>query len=217
MFGYRIALLLAATIILPCITGVIRFKRLSVSYKIITALLLVALLTEMVMILFPYFGVDNLIGMHLYSIVEIVLLGLFFTSQIKNDSRARYIILILTFLLSAFALGYALLGNNIAEFNSIPRALECVYFSAISCYVFYLMSMEGEARQSEDNCFYFINGAILFYFSSSFLVFALSKFMAADNDTLLAMYNVHSIVNGICNIAYAVGLWIASRSSYLVV
>jgi hypothetical protein len=72
------------------------------------------------------------------------------------------------------------------------------------------------ATAAEDRSFYFINGAILFYFSSSFLVFVFSNVLIDDMENLLLMHNIHTIVVTMCNIAYAIGLWIASRSSYSV-
>jgi hypothetical protein len=110
-------------------------------------------------------------------------------------------------------LSYALIGNNILGFNSLPRAMESIYFCALSCYLFYRMSIDYKLG---DDAIYFVNGAVFFYFASNFLVFAFSKYKEADGDDLLIMYNVHSIVDSSCNLAYARGLWLASRSSYSV-
>jgi hypothetical protein len=89
--------------------------------------------------------------------------------------------------MSAFALMYAIIGNNIAEFNSMLRALECIYFSGLSCYVFYEMSID---REPVDSGVYFVNGGILFYFTSCFLIFPFSKYKAPDYNDLLVMFEM---------------------------
>ena len=210
MFGYNVAVWLATSIIIPCAVGIIYFEKLPMPYKLIVALLILGFFTELMLVIVPYIGIKNYFGSHIYGLLEIVLLSLFFINLLKNPKEKRMIWIIMIGL-SVFALGYSISGNNILEFNSLPRALECIYFSLISCYLFYKMSID---LRTMDESIYFVNGSIFFYFSSSFLVFAFSNYKAHDSDDLLVMYNVHSIVNALCNLAYAPGLWIASKSSY---
>lgn len=212
MFGYQIAIFLAATIILPSVVGFVYFMKFKIQYKLIVILLLFSLFVELVMFVLPYLNINNLLVLHLYGVVEIILLSLFFIHNL-NKAREKRIVRITMVGLSTFAIIYSIIGNNIAEFNSLPRAFECIYFSAISCYVFYKMTTD---LAPEDESIYFVNGAILFYFSSCFIVFTFSKYLATDNNDLLVMHNVHSIVSAMCNISYATGLWIASKSSYSV-
>jgi hypothetical protein len=213
MFGYQVAMLLTATIVFPCIIGIPYFKRLPSSYKLIVLLLLFGFFTEVLLIFLPYFGVNNFLISHIYALGEIILLSLFFILRVKRVKEKR-LIRIAMMGLAGFALIYSIIGNNIAEFNSIPRTLECIYFSGLSCYVFYEMTIDPGPK--EDDSFYCMNGAILFYFSSCFIVFAFSKYVAQGNDYLLLMHNVHSIVSAMCNITFALGLWISSRSAYSV-
>lgn len=210
MFGYQIAILLAATILIPCLVGFIRFNTLAVHYRFVAILAGLGFLTELLMFSLPYFGTNNLIGMHFYALAEIILLSMFFIHQLKEPVEKR-IIWIATVAIAAISLVYASVGNNIKEFNSLPRAIECIYFGGLCSYVFYEMSID-KSRMEGGLCF--INGAILFYFSSCFIVFAFSKYKAPDKDDLLMMYNVHSIINAICNLMFAAGLWVAPRSTY---
>jgi hypothetical protein len=210
MFGYQVAISLAATILIPCAVGIIRFRTLSRHYRLIVLLLALGFFTEALMFSLPYFGVNNLVGLHFYALAEIILLSMFFIHQLKSVAEKR-IVWIAMACVSAICLLYAAVGNNITGFNSLPRAIECIYLSGLCGYVFYEMLLEPGPKE---DALYFVNGAVLFYFSSSFIVFAFSKYLAPHGEDLLVMYNVHSIINAICNIAYAAGLWIASRSPY---
>lgn len=210
MFGYQIAILLAATILIPCVVGVVRFNALAMHYRFVVILLGFGFLTELLMFSLPYFGTNNLIGMHLYALAEIILLSLYFIHQLKEPVEKR-IIGIATVAIAAISVVYSSVGNNIKEFNSLPRAIECIYFGGLCSYVFYEMTID---RSRIEGGLCFINGAILFYFSSCFIVFAFSKYKAPDTNDLLMMYNVHSIINAVCNLAFAAGLWLAPRFSY---
>jgi hypothetical protein len=147
MFSYQVALFLAATIIIPCVIGVIYFRRLPFYFRLIVMLLLFGLFTESVLITLPYFGINNFPISHIYALVEIVLLSLFFIALLKSSAEKKIILIAMTGM-SAFALMYAIIGNNMAEFNSMPRALECIYFSGLSCYVFYEMAIDSEPVDS---------------------------------------------------------------------
>jgi hypothetical protein len=209
MFGYQVAFSLAMTVIIPCVVGVIYFRKLSKAYKYLVMLLGMHLFSELLLITLAYLGVNNLIYLHLYAPLEIILLSTFFIHQLRSLQEKR-IIWAVTFVITAISLIYSLVGNNIAGFNSFPRAIECMYFSLLACYVFYDILVDPGPV---DDGFYIVNGAVLFYFSSCFLVFAFSKYIAPDNKSLLMMSNIHSIIIAVCNIAYATGLWIASKYS----
>jgi hypothetical protein len=212
MFGYEVALLLSCTILLPTLVGAVRFFKLPGEYRIIASLIFVGFLVELLMFILPYWKVNNLMGMHVFALAEIVLLSLFFRSQIR-DSRVKTIVTVVAVGLSVFAVFYSFIGKNVNEFNSLPRALESIYFALLSGYFFYEMTIDP---QPVLNSVYFINGSILFYFTSCFIVFAFSNYLINDQQNLLILYNLHSIVNALTNLAYATGLWIASRSSYSV-
>jgi len=210
MFGYQVAVILASTILIPAVIGAIRFRKLNASYKAIVLLFIFSAVVETVMFGMPFFRSSNLFLLHMYAIVEIILLSFFFITQMKNRTTVKAIRFVMI-LLCLTSLVYSAVGNNFAEFNSIPRAIECVYFSVLACYLFYELSFDV---QPVSESIYFVNGAILYYFSSCFIVFGFAKYASSNSSHLLLMHNVHSIVSAMCNLSYATGLWIFSRSSY---
>lgn len=199
--------ILAATIIIPSLVGLILFKKLLGSAKLITLLLALGMLTEGTMIYLSVKKMNNLFTVHFYAIVEIILLSLLFHRLVANKIVKLVIILLGTSLL-AFAIIYASLGNNISEFNSLPRAVECLYFSLLSCWLFYEMADYAKPVHKSD---YIFIGTIMFYFSSCFLIFAFNKYMTQATETLIAMIVAHSLVNAFCNLAYTAGIWTASK------
>lgn len=199
--------ILAASIIIPSIVGLILYRKLLGPAKLVTLLLALGMLTESVMIYLSAKKVNNLFTVHFYAIVEIILLSLLFHKQATNKIVKLVIILSGTSLL-AFAIIYASMGNNISEFNSLPRAIECLYFSLLSCWLFYEMADYTKPVHKSD---YIFIGTIMFYFSSCFLIFAFNKYMIQATETLITMIVAHSLVNAFCNLAYTAGIWIASK------
>jgi hypothetical protein len=201
---------LAATIVIPCSIGVVKYKKLPKPVLFITWWLIIGLLCESIMIWFSTMHINNLFAMHVFTVVEIILISLYFLHVIKNET-IRKVILVSGSVSTVFAVGYAINGNNLLEFNSLPQAIECAYFTFLSCWFFHEMSNNLD---SGDDCHYFINGSILFYFSSSFLVFGFSRYVSPNNEALMVMYSLHSIINALCNLTYAFGIWTASKRYY---
>jgi hypothetical protein len=199
--------LLAATIIVPVVIGIFNYSKLQLSFRFITILLLIGLGNELLMGVLSFLKINNLFAVHIYAIVEVVLLSLFFQAEIENGwGRKLMFVAMLGFCL--FAGIYAVRGDNIAQFNSIPRAMECGYFAIASIWLFFEMS---NYERPVNAGLYYVNGAIFFYFTSCFLIFAFSKYMASDSRAVIFMYYAHAFINAVCNLVYAIGLWKACQ------
>jgi hypothetical protein len=212
MFDFSIVVFLNATIIIPSVIGFIRFRNLPLFFKFLAILMIVGLFCEGVMATMALYKKNNHLVGHVGRNLEIILMSLFFIYQLKSSNEKR-IIWIAFVGLSIFSIVYSVFSDT-EKFNSLPMTLESMYFSALSSFFFYKKSLDPQP--DVDISFYVVNGAILFYFSSNFLFFAFSNHFIKDHENLLMMANVHTIVNAISNIAFAAGLWIASKSSYTV-
>jgi hypothetical protein len=212
MFGLTIAVILNGLIVIPAVIGFIRFRKLPLYYKFLTILFIIGLFNETWMIVFAFNHKNNLLGVHIGVNLEIILMSLFFIYQFKSPKEKK-IIWIAFIGLSTFSTGYSVFGNR-ELFNSLPMVLASIYFSVLSSYLFYKKAVDPQ--QDANDSFYIVNGAILFYFSSSFLFFAFANYFITDHKNLLTMANVHTIVLAITNIAYGIGLWVAAKPSYAV-
>jgi hypothetical protein len=210
MFGTTVAMFIHLTVAIPFVVGIVNYHKFNLSYRIFVWLLVLSFLGETISILTSKLIGRNLFTLHFYTIAEVIILSLFFMQRL-NVSLHKRIVQVFMVAFSAFALVYASMGDNLAGFNSLPKGIESIYISALCCFVFYEMSVEPSGK--EDNGFYFINGAVLLYFSSNFLVFAFSHLFMEDMKNLLLLHNVKSLVMMTCYISYAVGLWLISRSS----
>lgn len=212
MFGFQVAITLALSVIIPLLVGFFYFKRLSPAYQYIVFLLAMRFISELLLVGMMKLGLNNLVFLHFYAPLEILLLSMFYLHLFRGwNSEYKRIIWIATFVVTGISLVYSAVGNNVAEFNSFPRALESIYFTGLSIFVFYESITDPDPMGGG---FYIVNGSILFYFSTCFLVFAFSKYVASNVNNLLLMSNVHSIVIGLCNFSFALGLWKVSKQFY---
>lgn len=207
MSDMLILYVLAATIVIPCIVGLLNFRSVQLSLRFITVLIAIGLGNEILMGALSFLKINNLFAIHFYAVIEVIFLSLFFQTEIESPVVKKLMILGMI-ALCIFALVYAVNGDNIAQFNSMPRAIECVYFTLASSWLFYEMSNYERPLNSG---LYFVNGAIFFYFTSCFLIFTFSKYMATNYRAVILMYFIHAGINAICNLVYAIGLWRASR------
>jgi hypothetical protein len=210
MFGYKVALVLVSTVLIPAFIALLHFKKFSLENKVIGSLAVYGMLNEAALIAIAFTIGRNLFLTHFYTFFEILLLSIYYILQTTTRmEKAVHIILMISLLM--FAIWYTLSGDNLLSANSATEALECVYFCGLSSYLFYKMVVNLKVGNEST---YYINGSVLFYFASCFVVFAFRKYKEHDNHDLLIMANVHTIVYVVRNICFARGLWLASRLSY---
>jgi hypothetical protein len=211
MSDFHILFALAATICIPALVGIAGFRRLDQSLKAVVILILIGMGTELLLFWLLIQGLNNLFIIHIYSIVEIILISFYFYRQIEN-TVIRNTILVAMASLCIFAVVYASRGDNLTAFNSAPRAFECAYFSVLSLFYFYEISTY---RADVNAGHFFVNGTILFYFTSCFLIFSLSNYVSSNTETAMMMYSAHAYINAFCNLLYAAGLWQAFKRYYI--
>lgn len=204
-----ILVLLTASILLPFAIGVKEYDRLGKPVRIFFLLIAVGVLTEGGMVSLALAGVRNLYFLHFYSLCELIILSWFYYTVVHFDFSKKYI-LAAALVVAAISVMYALRGNNIHDFNALPRALESLVVVSFGAWLYYEMSVSDGPDPLHSDLFY-INAGVLFYFTSSFIVFAFAKYVG-QGDHLRSMYIAHSIVNAFCNIIYLIGIWKSSRS-----
>jgi hypothetical protein len=201
---------LTATILVPLAAGAICFRSLPAPVKVFFILIAVGAINETAMISLALSGYRNLFTLHIYTFLELVLLAWFY-HQVITEQVWRHYIKGGVVLIIAFALSYAFYGENLYGFNSFPRALESLFIISLAIWLFYEKFLSGEGQDPAVDGLFFLNGGVLFYFASSCIVFAFSRF-ADGTEHLMKLYYAHSFVNAFTNLVFAYGIWISSRS-----
>jgi hypothetical protein len=202
----QLAVIFACTILIPFAIGLYYYRSLPTAVQIFFMLIAVGTVNEALMLSLTLLKIGNLFTLHIYTLLELAIISIFYSKLLS--SRLTGIIASGALLLAVVGVGFAVYGENIYDFNSIPRALECVFVVSLSLRLFNeTFNRDGDPAQ--DGTFY-LNGGILFYFGSSLVIFAFSKYVLEAD--LLVLYSTHSFINAITNLIFALGLWISSRS-----
>ena len=174
--------------------------------------MVVGTITESILLTTASLKLNNMPVVHLYSVIELFLLSVFFRFTIKEPT-IRKRILPIGLAIVVMSILYAFTGNNLHTFNSLPRGVESVFIILLSVVLFFEMATMGDSKDPIYNATYWANGTIMFYFISCFVTFAFSRSIQTDNYHLRHMYDMHAAVNTFCNVLYSLSIWISYKSS----
>jgi hypothetical protein len=209
---YWLVVALAATKIIPACIGIIGFKKLKPSLKAFVAFIAVGLLVEITMFSVALAGYHNVFMIHFSSVFLLTALMFFYHTELLN-TKVKGLLWSAVAGVVVFSVSYAFQGDNFYNYPSIPKAIHSAITVALALYLFFEMATTGDSKDPIENGVYFINGGIMFYYTSTFVTWLLIKYVINDVKIVYALYGSHAYINAVCNLIYAFGLWkITSRS-----
>ncbi|GGD80598.1 hypothetical protein GCM10011514_50890 [Emticicia aquatilis] len=192
--------------------ALIRYKYLTNELKFIWYFLLLGAFSEISTRSLSYYypKLNTLPGLHLYTILEFLFIGLFyhqFFGNFFNRKILPYIIIgfILLALINAFYV------QGIFNFNTYASGLEGIIVIFLSLLCFYKMLIELDTREPTKQPIFWINSGFLFYFAGSLFVFILSNFIMKDNYLLSLAWGMHAFLMLILHLFLGIGLWHSHR------
>jgi hypothetical protein len=208
---YWLLLILAATKLIPAGIGLIHFARLRRSLKFFVGLMLFGVLTEISLFILATLNSFNIFIIHFTSIIEVTLVVMFFYYELQDKKIKDWTLLFLGVAVS-MSLAYVLFPGNFYHYPSIPRAIDAVLIIFCCIYLFFEMATTGDSLDLLTKESYYLTGAVMFYYTATFLTWVMMKYVLNDQTVVNALYGTHAYINAFCNFVYAYGLWIASRS-----
>ncbi|WP_339694996.1 hypothetical protein [uncultured Roseivirga sp.] len=167
--------------------------------QIIILFISLSFLTDLVSVFL--FG-NNYTVLHLYGLLEALILFWFFNSVIKNQKW-------IPFLALAYSVFYLI--NSIwfewGEFNTMGRSVECLIMIFLSLRLFYQFFKLEEDIFIDRSPIFWITIGVLVYFSGAFFTFTLSKYILTD----APLWILHNTSNVLKNVFLAIGLWKVSK------
>jgi hypothetical protein len=204
--------ILGATKLVPAGIGLYYYKILSKPLQAFVILMVAGALNETVLLILAKTVGNNLYMLHVFAAVELAVLLYFFYLELR-DQRVKRLIPWIGSVAIACGIVYALMGNNLLKYPSEPRAINAIIIIIACLYLFYEMVVLGDSADPLRDGKYFINGAVLLYFSATFITWLAMKYVITDTAIVYALYGSHAYINAFCNLVFAYGLWISSKSS----
>lgn len=181
----------------PIIPLLFVWKRLNLYQIVIVTFIVLSFSTDLLTV-FVIKGY-NLHYIRAWGFVEALLLFLFYSIVLDRSKKwitALTIVFVVLYLFDSFWL-------KSYEFNTLGRSIECFIFIVLSVLLFYQFFRKEDDIFIEHSPLFWINIAILAYFSGAFFSYVLSNMLLVDSITWI----FHNISNILKNLLLAVGLW----------
>jgi hypothetical protein len=189
MPGVYISVIVPGVILLPVITAIIRKKYWGLPEKVVFLYLLVSGLFNILAALLAARNINNLPLLHLYTVLEFVLITGFFYAATGNP-REKLVIRGLWVAFPLMAILNIVYLNSIFLYNQIPRSVEAIIVLLL-CIHFLMKSLSFSAAPVP--FFHFATVvALLLYFSGSLALFALSNFIIENKTINSLIWNTHA-------------------------
>ena len=197
----------AVAILLPIMVSFFHYKHIVKELKTVSIFLCFVAVFEIICIILANYSINNLPFLHLYTIFEFSFLGLVFYQVFAHPSFKKAIIVtIIAF--AAFAIINAFFIQTIYEFNTIAHAVESFLLILLALLFFFKVFHESAVMHLGKYPMFWINSGILIYFSGSFFLFIFSNYILMQSHDMLHAYRgIHSLLNILLNLFFAMGLW----------
>lgn len=177
MVDFFLTYIVPGSVVLPITMYLLNRSTATKPLSVLFIYLLMAAVVDIAASVMASMGIHNLWLLHLYTVLETVLL-LFFFLQIIHARKARKLI---WFLLIAFPLACicnALFLQKPAVFNTYTRSIEAVLIIAVSSYYWLNNSKENQTMVWTDNPLNWIISGLLLYFASALFLFLFSNYIS---------------------------------------
>lgn len=202
LYNYIIA---PASVSIPLLLGVRRYKLLNISCRFLIGFLSFSLIGSVLGKLSAYFFHTNILINELYTLGEFPLLAGFYYFQFAS-SNMRKLILCSIIAFIALCIGLMIVFNNVNRFDDYSSSTEALLL------IFLGSAMVGRQNNSmmgltkwEDESVNWFNTGILLYFSGSLFVFLLLNYFIYTPSVLSIVWNIHATFLIMLSILFTVG------------
>jgi|GEM_PF-554434 len=195
------------TIAIPAFLAIAGIRKQTPALKMISAYLVLSLVTQVVSFTLWKQNVNNLPLLHLYTLLEFLFLLRFYALLLKGFVPA-IIFQALAVLFPVFALLDAFFIEGLYVFNTLVRSVEALIFTFLSvCWLLKAMPGNEQPGQAASPGINPINAGFLVYFSGSMMLFSISNFISKLNYSLsLNIWTLHTCLLVFLYLMLTIGL-----------
>lgn len=199
--------LITFTVVIPIVIGsrgrVFRDKQFLPVY----GLLFLSLTIEMVNVILAFKNINTTLVFNMFSIAEFVLIWSFYKSFI-NQINKTIINSVVLYMFLAIAFIDLFFVNGFKRLNNITVSVESITLIIYSLISFYLIMNRMLFDKILEEPFFWINIAVLFYFSGSLFLFLFGNYLINQgNKAYMEMYKIHTFVNAVWYFFISIGFW----------
>lgn len=195
-------------IFIPLLTIVFRYRRFNMVYKLISILLVCAGIISFIAYILYKKKINNMMISHFYTIVEYLLWSLIYIRLFDNSLVKKGIISSIIIVVT-FTILNMIFWQSLDMYNSYSKTVESAFLLCFSIGWFYKVFVDQSIHRLETHPFFWINAAVLIYFSGAFLLFVTNNFlMEIPLIEFLEAWALHGIFIMIHYLFISIGLWL---------
>lgn len=188
-----------AFILFPVVAALVRFQYLGRPAKMVLFYLLVAGVVNTSATLMAKNGIRNLPLLHAFTMVEFVLVSLFYYFLFP---KRRNILLGSMVVFGLLCISNSVFLQSIWTYNSYTRSLEAILICLLGLFYF-LDNMEREKPHPIGANWF--NSAFLMYFAGAFFLFLLSNLIVGNKAANTVIWNIHATLVLLMYLMHGIG------------
>ena len=198
------------SILLPGGMVFLLWRRLTLPFRVIGAMVLFTLAMEVLAYLFMIKGINNMPLFHLFTFGEATLFALYYYNIYrKRQLKWIYLALLGGFLL--FSIVTVIVFERFYNYNSLQRSVESIW-AILLCLIFYTdLFNQAKVTNLLHYPHYWMTSGFLLYFAGMLFLNILGDVVLTSDKLSFNAFHIHAILNIFLNIIYTIVLWMGSR------
>lgn len=201
-----LSIIVPASILIPFIAGVWRYRQLPGSARLVLAYLAVAGIVDVAASFMADRRINNMPLLHVYTVFEFIIILVFYYQLLTGKIKPAIKLLMALYVLLCIA--YALFIGSIYQYNLLPRSLEGFIIGGLAM-IFFFRQLNAETRYPETVLW--INAGLLLYFSGSFLLFLFFEVLIHNRAANNLAWVLHATLVLLMYILFAIGFLRAKK------
>lgn len=193
--------------VLPLFIGLVNFKKLSPSLKIILYSCAMYVVVERVLFYFWQNHFNNIPFFHIFTAVEFILFTYFFRQELKSIINPKLFDSI-SIIFVLFTIINAIYFQSIFKLNSYAKTLESFFFIVFALISYYSLLYKNTSKNLNYNSLFWVSCAVLIYSAGSLILIIVAEFIDANYPDISKMnWAFHSFLNILFFCLISIPLW----------
>ncbi len=195
------------SVLLPFVFAVIKLRILDPALRILLFYIFCSILSDNISLFLAYRNEHNYFIRNIFSITEVTCLCLIYILRFNVLAIKGTILFFLIFYL---VLSFIILGSKggINSEDNLLNQIEAIFFIIIGHIYIYRLFYEMKLKELSNDTFFWINNAILFYFTANLVLFLFyDKIVRFQIQRFYILHSLHLISNITFNVMLAIGIW----------
>jgi hypothetical protein len=198
---------------IPLVLGLLQLRKRHSGERLLLILITVALLTDTTSFILVYFFKSNAGFLSsVYRVLEFIFLALMYRSYFSNRWQKTAMLSLIYFFVGLQVVGLFLTHSDIVK--SYSTVFSSITFITLSIAFFFKLMKDLPTLHLQRLAMFWINTAILVYFSGNFFLFLMNDYLVnVMHDNLMVYWSFHNMLNIIKNLLFAIAFWQGIRKA----